>query len=62
MVSEFVEGYEVDRIPLWQWEIAILQGFTLFRQLRHNRGGRVTLDLGRRELKYLAPLPSPGRG
>lgn len=62
MVSEFVEGYEVDRIPLWQWEVAILQGFTLFRQLRHNRGGRVTLDLGRRELKYLAPLPSPGRG
>lgn len=62
MVSEFVDGYEVDRIPLWQWEVAILQGFTLFRQLRHNRGGRVTLDLGRRELKYLAPLPSPARG
>ncbi len=59
MVSEFVEGYEVDRIPLWQWEVAILQGFTVFRQLRHTRGGRVTLDLERRELKYLAPLPSP---
>jgi NTP pyrophosphatase (non-canonical NTP hydrolase) len=62
MVSEFVEGYEVDRIPLWQWEVAILQGFALFRQLRHNRGGRVALDLGRRELKYFAPLSSPARG
>jgi NTP pyrophosphatase (non-canonical NTP hydrolase) len=61
MVSEFVDGYEVDRIPLWQWEVAILQGFTLFRQLRHNRGGRVTLDLKRRELKYFAPLPSSSR-
>jgi hypothetical protein len=55
-VTEFVQGYEVDRIPLWQWEAAILDGFRVFRQLRNNCGGRVLLDIGQRELKYLAPL------
>jgi NTP pyrophosphatase (non-canonical NTP hydrolase) len=55
-IKEFVEGYEVDRIPLWQWEVAILEGFRIFRQLRQNRGGRVLLDVARREVKFVAPL------
>ncbi len=53
-VQEFVGGYEVDEAPLWQWEEAILQGYEIFRRLRDNRGGHVTLDLNRRELTYKA--------
>jgi NTP pyrophosphatase (non-canonical NTP hydrolase) len=58
-IKEFVEGYEVDRIPLWQWEVAILEGFSIFRQLRANRGGQVILDMPGHKLSYLAPLPKP---
>lgn len=54
-VQEFVLGYEVDKVPLWQWEAAILDGYATFRMLRNNKGGTVTLDLLRRELKYIAP-------
>lgn len=53
-VHEFVSGFEVDVVPLWQWEEAILKGYEVFRRLRDNRGGRVTLDLRRRELHYVA--------
>ena len=56
-VQEFVQGYEVDKVPLWQWEAAILDGYTMFRMLRNNNGGTVTLDLRRRKLTYLAPTP-----
>ena len=54
-VSEFVRGFEVDPIPLWQWETAILDGFKVFRLLRANRGGSVELDLERHLLSYTAP-------
>jgi NTP pyrophosphatase (non-canonical NTP hydrolase) len=56
-IKEFIEGYEVERIPLWQWEIAILEGFNIFRQLRTNHGGRVILDMPAHKLSYVAPLP-----
>jgi len=55
-VREFVHGYEVESIPLWQWEAAILNGYATFRRLRSNRGGRVVLDLQARQLTYVAPL------
>ncbi len=55
IVREFVQGYEVAEVPLWQWEAAILDGYRSFRKLRSNRGGRVILDLQRRELSYIAP-------
>ena len=54
-VSELVQGYEVDQVPLWQWEIAILEGYRVFRDLRDNNGGRIVLNVEQRELKYLAP-------
>jgi NTP pyrophosphatase (non-canonical NTP hydrolase) len=52
LVKEFVDGYEVQETPLWQWEIAILDGYRVFRQLRENRGGHVILNMERRELIY----------
>ncbi len=54
MVREFTQGFEVETVPLWQWEEAIVKGYAIFRKLRDNRGGRVLLDLNRRELTYVA--------
>ena len=52
MIPDFVKGYEVEKCPLWQWEIAILKGFAMFRKLRQNRGGIVTADLQKREITF----------
>lgn len=54
-IQEFVRGFEVDKIPLWQWEVAILEGYSVFRLLQMNRGGKVTLDILKHELRYVAP-------
>jgi NTP pyrophosphatase (non-canonical NTP hydrolase) len=53
-VKDFVEGFEVAAVPLWQWETAILDGYRLFRALRAGPGGRVTLDLADRRLTHVA--------
>ena len=57
-ISEFVRGFEVEDIPLWQWEAAILNGYRVFRALRDNGGGTVTADLINRDLRYAAPSPT----
>ena len=54
-ISEFVRGFEVEAVPLWQWEEAILNGYRVFRALRDNGGGTVTVDLVKRDLCYAAP-------
>ena len=51
-VGEFVRGFEVDAVPLWQWEAAILNGYRVFRLLQDHRGGRVTVDLVNRGLHF----------
>jgi MazG C-terminal domain len=51
-VKNFVSGYEVDQLPLWLWERAILQGYAVFRELQVHRRGIVTADLGRREVRF----------
>jgi NTP pyrophosphatase (non-canonical NTP hydrolase) len=53
-VKEFVEGFEVADVPLWQWEEAILDGYRVFRMLRGGPGGRVTLDLVERRITFAA--------
>lgn len=60
-VKEFVEGFEVESVPLWQWETAILDGYRVFRALRDHGGGRVTLDLAERRLSYVADAASGDR-
>jgi len=55
-IREFVKGYEVETRPLWQWELAILEGFRVFRELRANRGGTVQVDLLAHSITYQAPL------
>ncbi len=51
-VREFVQGYEVDRLPLWLWEEAILQGYGVFRELRKHRRGHVTADLNHHRITF----------
>ena len=60
-VTELVRGYEVDDVPLWQWEVMILNGYRVFRELRKYRGGKVSLDLLNRNLSYEAPSRANGR-
>ena len=54
-ISAVVQGFEVESVPLWQWEAAILKGYSVFRSLRRHRGGKVTLDLEQRQLCYFPP-------
>jgi hypothetical protein len=54
-VRELVRGYEVETRPLWQWEMAILEGFRIFRELRHYRGGAVTADVAAHTLTFEPP-------
>lgn len=51
-IQEFIQGFEVANVPLWQWETAILEGYCVFRTLRVHGGGRVTLDINQRQLLY----------
>lgn len=53
-VRQFVTGYEVDQIPLWVWEEAILQGYAAFRFLRLHRRGRLHVDMKNRRLSIEA--------
>jgi NTP pyrophosphatase (non-canonical NTP hydrolase) len=47
-----VEGYEVESSPLWLWEKAILDGYTVFRSLRRLRKGIVIADLSERSIVF----------
>ena len=52
-VRQFVIGYEVEACPLGLWEIAILTGYDVFRQVKSNRGGIVVGDRSRRTIEYV---------
>jgi hypothetical protein len=60
-IKEFVKGFEVEAVPLWQWETAILDGYRIFRALCAGPGGHVTLDLGARRLILRAPRYERGQ-
>lgn len=51
-IQKFVQGYEVDKCPLKLWEYAILQGYSVFRQIRKNNGGIVIGDREGRTISY----------
>jgi NTP pyrophosphatase (non-canonical NTP hydrolase) len=54
-VRRFVAGYEAETSPLWLWEEAILRGYEIFRAVSAHRGGRVTVDLQERSIRYDHP-------
>ena len=51
-VQQFVTGYEVAACPLSLWEIAILRGYDVFRQVRAHQGGTIVCDRTRRTIDY----------
>ena len=51
-IQEFVGGYEVDKCPLKLWERAILDGYSVFRQIRDAKGGWVTGNLNTRTITF----------
>lgn len=54
-IRRFVSGYEAEACPLWLWEEAILQGYSVFRAVCKHRGGRVTANLNDRSIRFDAP-------
>lgn len=57
-VRSMVDGLMVADCPLWQWENAILDGFRVFRELYHHKGGTVIVDLKRHTLTFKPPVPN----
>jgi hypothetical protein len=53
-IQQFVGGYEVETCPLNLWEIAILRGYDVFRQVKSNNGGVIVGDRFKRMLEYIA--------
>lgn len=51
-IRDFVDGFEVHRCPYWQWEEAILGGFSVFRDLKKHRGGVVAINLLEHSLTF----------
>lgn len=51
-VKEMVAGYEVEKCPLWQWELAILDGFKAFNSLHDSGGGVIHCNLIDRVLRW----------
>lgn len=51
-VQQFIAGYEVEVCPLSLWEISILKGYEVFRQIKKNSGGIVVCDRGTRTVEY----------
>ena len=60
-IQQFVIGYEVESCPLKLWEDAILQGYSVFREVRNNNGGIIIGDRSQRTIKY-RPLEGNGNG
>jgi len=51
-LQQFVSGYEVEACPLSLWEIAILKGYDVFRQVKQNNGGVIVCDRITRSIEY----------
>ena len=51
-IGEFVSGYEVESCPLKLWEKAILQGYSVFRQVKAAQGGWIIGDRSQRTIHY----------
>lgn len=55
-VSQMTRSFEVESLPMWQWEEAILNGFRVFRDLMDAGSGRVVARFQSQELIF-EPLP-----
>ncbi len=55
-IKQFVRGYEAEKLPMWLWESAILQGYAVFRELQARRRGVVIVDMDTRTIRF-EPMP-----
>ncbi|RZI61516.1 MAG: pyrophosphatase [Rubrivivax sp.] len=51
-VTEFVRGYEAERCCMWQWELAIIDAFNIFRALKRVRKGWIHANLDEHTLSF----------
>ena len=51
-IKEMTSHLEVSRRTTGEWERAILNGFDVWRQVVEQNGGRIAVDLERREVRY----------
>jgi NTP pyrophosphatase (non-canonical NTP hydrolase) len=54
LIKNLTRGLEVDECAEWEWEAAILKGFEIFRALRDNSGGTLTIDAEARNVSFRA--------
>ena len=54
-IIRLTAGLEVQRCTAKQWKAAILQGYSVFKELKNQCGGRVDVDLDRQRLTYHPP-------
>ncbi|MCY4107974.1 MAG: nucleoside triphosphate pyrophosphohydrolase family protein [Chloroflexi bacterium] len=54
-VKDMTSHLEVRQCTTGEWESAILQGFRVWRAVLAARGGRIGVDLDRRQIDYLGP-------
>jgi NTP pyrophosphatase (non-canonical NTP hydrolase) len=59
-VQSMVKGYEVDTCPPWQWELAILDGFKVFRELSSNGQGSVIVNIEKHTIKFVKATKKKG--
>jgi len=59
-VKQFVRGYEAEKLPMWLWESAILQGYDVFRELQATRFGVVLTDTRDRRI-WFEPMTEADR-
>ncbi|YCI07149.1 nucleoside triphosphate pyrophosphohydrolase family protein (plasmid) [Ensifer sp. D2-11] len=55
-IKSMVRHLEVGRCSLASWEVAILKGFQIWRQMVANRGGHVRIDLDDSSIEYEPPI------
>lgn len=56
-IRHLVSGYEVEACALWQWELAILEGFKVFRMLKKERSGWIIADMKQRSISFRKTAP-----
>src|SRR5262249_39824362 len=61
-VKRLADGLEVEDCTAKQWQEAIFRGYEVFRALRDNRGGVVSLDLDKPAISYRPIASKPSRG
>ena len=54
-VKRLCGDLEVKKCTAKQWRMAIYKGYEVFRALRDNRGGTVSLDLDAASISYTSP-------